>query len=202
MQRANIMMKRFTTVTTAVSLLLVCVTANAAKCKYETDTTNALTGEQVRWTKWEYFKLINTQNGYLATAAEGDRKYLALQVVTYDHRPERPTKDDLDSAVVVPAGSKLMLLLTDDSIVELQTADEVIGDSELHAPGTWENDMTDDYTISTYTVIKYPLSAEALTALTANGVKTLRQTTSDGDRDFEISESRSDTLQEALACVQ
>ena len=196
------MMKRFTTVTTAVSLLLVCVTANAAKCKYETDTTNALTGEQVRWTKWEYFKLINTQNGYLATAAEGDRKYLALQVVTYDHRPERPTKDDLDSAVVVPAGSKLMLLLTDDSIVELQTADEVIGDSELHAPGTWENDMTDDYTISTYTVIKYPLSAEALTALTANGVKTLRQTTSDGDRDFEISESRSDTLQEALACVQ
>jgi hypothetical protein len=196
------MMKRFTTLTTAVSLLFVCATANADKCKFETDTTSTLTGETVRWTKWDDFKLINTKSGYLAAVAEGDRKYLALQVLTYDSRPERPVKEDLDSAVVIPAGSRIMLLLTDDSVVELQTAENFVGDSELLAPAAGENDMSNDYMIKTFTVVKYPLSAEALTALTSNGVKTLRQTTSDGDRDYEISEGRADTLQKALACIQ
>jgi hypothetical protein len=202
MQRAKIMMKRFTTVTTAISLLLVCATANAAKCKFETDTTNVLTGEKVQWTKWEDFKLFNTQFGFLAAVAEGDQKYLAIQVVTFDYRPDRPTKQDLDTAVVIPAGSKLMLLMTDDSVVEVQTEEEVVGDSELHAPGTWENDMTNDYMIKTFTVVKYPLSTDNLAALTANGVKTLRQNTSEGDRDYTMSEKRADTLQEAFACVQ
>jgi len=196
------MMKKLTAVTTAISLLLVCATANAAKCKFETDTTNALTGEKVQWTKWEDFKLFNTQVGYLAAVAEGERRYLALQVVTFDHRPDRPAKEDLDTAVVIPAGSKLMLLLTDDSVVEVHTDEEIIGDSEIHAPGTWENDMTSDFMVKTFTVVKYPLSADALAALTANGLKTLRQTTSEGDRDYTISEKRADTLQEAFACVQ
>ena len=195
-------MKKFTAVTTAISLLLVCATANAAKCKFETDTTSALTGEKVQWTKWEDFKLINTQVGYLAAVAEGDRKYLALQVVTFDYRPDRPTKQDLDTAMVIPAGSKLMLLLTDDSVVEVQTDEEVIGDSEIYAPGTFHNDMTSDFMVKTYTVVKYPLNADALAELTANGVMTLRQTTSEGDRDYTISENRADTLQEAFACVQ
>jgi hypothetical protein len=196
------MMKKFTAVTTAISLLLVCATANAAKCKFETDTTNALTGEKVQWTKWEDFKLFNTQIGYLAAVAEGDQKYLALQVVTFDYRPDRPTKQDLDMAMVIPAGSKLMLLMTDDSVVEVQTDEEVIGDSEIYAPGTFHNDMTNDFMVKTYTVVKYPLNADALAALTANGVKTLRQNTSEGDRDYTISEKRADTLQEAFACVQ
>ena len=195
-------MKKFTAVTTAISLLLVCATANAAKCKFETDTTSALTGEKVQWTKWEDFKLINTQVGYLAAVAEGDQKYLALQVVTFDYRPDRPTKQDLDTAMVIPAGSKLMLLMTDDSVVEVQTDEEVIGDSEIHAPGTFHNDMTSDFMVKTYTVVKYPLNADALAELTANGVMTLRQTTSEGDRDYTISEKRADTLQEAFACVQ
>ena len=195
-------MKKFTAVTTAISLLLVCATANAAKCKFETDTTSALTGEKVQWTTWEDFKLINTQIGYLAAVAEGDQKYLALQVVTFDHRPERPTKQDLDTGMVIPAGSKLMLLLTDDSVVEVQTDEEVIGDSEIYAPGTFHNDMTSDFMVKTYTVVKYPLSADALAALTANGVKTLRQNTSEGFRDYTISENRADTLHEAFACVQ
>ncbi|NIL94643.1 MAG: hypothetical protein GTO71_09420 [Woeseiaceae bacterium] len=196
------MMKKFTTVTTAISLLLVGATANAAKCKFETDTTNALTGEKVQWTKWEDFKLFNTQVGYLAAVAEGDNKYLAIQVVNYDSRPDRPTKEDLDTAVVIPAESKLLLLLTDESVVELRTDQEFVADSEIHAPGTWENDMTKDFMMKTYTVVKYPLSPDAVAALAANGVKTLRQTTSEGDRDYEISEKRADTLQEALACVQ
>ena len=195
-------MKKFTAVTTAISLLLVCATANAAKCKFETDTTSALTGEKVQWTKWEDFKLINTQVGYLAAVAEGDRKYLALQVVTFDYRPDRPAKQDLDTAMVIPAGSKLMLLMTDDSVVEVQTDEEVIGDSEIYAPGTFHNDMTNDFMVKTYTVVKYPLNADALAELTANGVMTLRQTTSEGDRDYTISENRADTLQEAFACVQ
>jgi hypothetical protein len=202
MQRVSNMMKKFTAVTTAISLLLVCATANAAKCKFETDTTSALTGEKVQWTKWEDFKLFNTQIGYLAAVAEGDQKYLALQVVTFDYRPDRPTKQDLDTAMVIPAGSKLMLLMTDDSVVEVQTDEEVIGDSEIYAPGTFHNDMTNDFMVKTYTVVKYPLNADALAELTANGVMTLRQTTSEGDRDYTISEKRADTLQEAFACVQ
>lgn len=203
MHKVNIMMNRFTTVMTAISLLLVCATANAAKCKFETDTTNALTGEKVQWTKWEDFKLINTQIGYMAAVAEGDRKYLALQVLSFNYRPDRPTKEDLDNAVVIPAESKIMLLLTDESVVELQTDEEVIGDTEIHAPGTWHNDTrSGDYLLKTYTVVKYPLSTETLAALTANGVNTLRQTTSEGDQDYTISENRADTIQEALACVQ
>ncbi len=99
-------------------------------------------------------------------------------------------------------------MLTDGSVVELQTEVEVIGDSEIHAPGTWENDndstkaFGDDYMIRTYAVIKYPLDEAALAALTTQGVTTLRRTSSSGDKDYKISEKRVDRIQLALACVQ
>ncbi len=201
-------MNKITTLSVAVSLLLAWATATAAKCKYETDTTNIFTEEKVRWTKWDDFSFFNTQGGYIAAVAEGDRRYLAIQVVTRQDVPVRPTKEDLDTQVVIPAGSKLLVLLADGSVVELQTEVEVIGDSEIHAPGTWYNDndstmgFGDDYMIRTYAVIKYPLDETALAALTTQGVTTLRQTSSSGDKDYKISEKRVDRIQLALACVQ
>ena len=102
-------MNRLTQIGIAISLVFRCAAANAADCKFETDTINPMTNEKVQWTKWSHFKLFNTANGYLAGVIDGDRKYLAIQLVTYEWRPDRPSKEDLDSVMIVPAGLTFLI---------------------------------------------------------------------------------------------
>ena len=194
-------MSKFFQAGIVVSLIFGCGAAHAAKCKYETDTTNAITNEKVQWTKWSHFKLFNTANGYLAGVVEGDRKYLAIQVVSYEWRPDRPSKEDLDSAVIIPAGATLLVLLADESVVELHAENEVIGDSEFFVPRSWKNGA-DDYQVQTYTVVKYPLNDFALSALLAQGANDLRMEASDGDHDYSFGDKPVDKIQKVLGCFQ
>jgi hypothetical protein len=160
-----------------------------------------MTNEKVQWTKWSHFKLFNTANGYLAGVTEGDRKYLAIQIVSYDFRPDRPSKEDLDTAVTVPAAAKMLVLMADESVVELHTESEVVGDSEFFMPHSWEND-SDKYQVKTYTVVKFPLNDFALTALLAQGVTDIRMETSDGEKDYKFGDEPVDKFQKVLACVR
>ena len=194
-------MNRFMQAGIAISLVFWCAKVNAAECKYETDTINPMTNEKVQWTKWSHFKLFNTANGYLAGVVDGDRKYLAIQLVTHEWRPDRPSKEDLDSAMIVPAGAKLLVLLADESVVELHTENEVIGDSEFFMPRSWDNDG-DKYKVQTYTVVKYPLNDFALSALLAQGVTDIRMETSGGENDYKFGDEPVDKIQKVLGCVR
>ena len=194
-------MNRLIQASIAISLVFGCATVNAAECKYETDTINPMTNEKVQWTKWSHFKLFNTANGYLAGVVDGDRKYLAIQLVINEWRPDRPSKEDLDSVMIVPAGAKLLVLMADESVVELHTESEVIGDSEFFMPHSWDNE-SDEYQVTTYTVVKYPLNEFALSALLAQGATDIRLEASEGERDYKFGDEPVDKIQTVLGCVQ
>ena len=114
----------------SIILLLVLITtsfgstnASAAKCKYKWDTENYRTGEKVRWTTWimnRFYYVEDKPYGLIAGASEGDKKYLGLQIMSPEvSMRSRPTKAEIDSAMVIPKGAKLSIMLGDGTIYDL-----------------------------------------------------------------------------------
>ena len=178
--------------------MMFSVEAASAKCKFQTDVLNVFTNEQIRWTNWDSFRLSITMGNYVVVngISEGERKYLGLRLQVTKQQPDRPTKHDLDNAFVVPEGAKLLLRMADDSIIELHTDEEVVGDSDF---GMNNNGV---YTITSEPVVKYPLDTDSMSALTAQRVKQIRLSTTDRDIDFEFGKKGSKKMQEALLCIQ
>jgi len=182
----------------AISSLLATAVADAAKCKYQTDTVNVFTGDKIRWTKWAAFKLtwVETHSALNSAISEGDRKYLGLRLHLTKTLQYRPTKDDLDNALVIPAASKLSLVMADSSILELYTENETIGDSDFRLVNAGQ------YTITTNAIVKYSLNDYTIKALTAQRVKQLTIQAAGSDIDFEFGKKGSKKLQSTLACLQ
>lgn len=182
----------------AVSSLLATTVADAAKCKFQTDTVNVLTGEKIRWTKWATLKMRwEATHGVLSSAiSEGDRKYLGLRLHLTKTVDYRPAKDDLDNALVIPAASKLSIAMADRSILELYTEFKIIGDSYFTLLDSG------DYAITTNAVVNYSLNDYTREALAAQRVKQLRLQTADSDIDFEFGKKGSNKLQDILPCIQ
>ena len=182
----------------SATILMLAATTASAKCKYQADMANVFTGEHVRWTQWKTFNLAITTDPYALVngIAEGDRKYFGLRVRSKSTLPRPATKDDLDNAFVVPAGAKVLLLLADDSVVELKTDEKFTGDSDFFL----RNDGRSD--IGTDTLLKVPLNAENLNALTAQRVKQIRLSTTAGDVDLPFGKKGSKRMQEVLECIR
>jgi len=182
----------------AVPLLFASAGANAAKCKFQTDTSNVFTGEKIRWTKWDTFKLRIEKGHYVLISgiSEGDRRYLGLRAHVSKLQTDRPTKADLDNALVVPAAGKLSILLSDDSVLELHTDKRVIGDSDFVLLKSGE------YSLNTDAVIKYSLNSYTMKTMAAQRIKQLTLETDDGNVDFEFSGKGSSKHKEKFACIQ
>ncbi len=188
--------KRFISLALAVSMFFSVATANAAKCKYNVDTVNHRTGEKVRWTKWNTFRL-RQDPVMLAVVAEGDRKYLALRMNgPRGTRTDRPTKAVLDSGLIVQEGANLLVLMADESVLELHAEKEVVADSYYYVMGNGTFDL--NFTV----IIKYELDDGALTELTSKRLKVLRLSAGDEDFDFEFGDKGSDRVSKALVCIQ
>jgi len=188
-------MKRVISLSLAVSMFFSVATANAAKCKYNVDTVNHRTGEKVRWTKWNTFRL-RQDPVMLAVVAEGDRKYLALRMNgSRGTRTERPTVEVLDSELIVQEGANLLVLMADESVLELHAEKEVIADSYYYVMKNGTYDMHFNV------IIKYELDAGALIELTSKRLKVLRLSAGDEDFDFEFGDKGSDRVSKALVCI-
>ncbi len=181
-----------------VSSLLASTVADAAKCKFQTDTVNVSTGEKILWTKWAPFRSnwMRAHGGVLSSAiSEGDRKYLGLRLHLTKTLEFRPTKDDLDSALVIPAASMLSIALADRSILELYTEFKIIGDSYFTLLDSG------DYAITTNAVVKYSLNDYTIKALTAQRINLIRLQTADSDINFEFGKTGSNKLKDILSCI-
>ena len=101
--------------------MLATATPASAKCKFQADTVHRITGQKVLWTEWDTFRLTPSRNGYLVHAGiiEGDQEYLGLRITVRNSTNYRPDKAALDNALRVSAQAKLLLLLADESILEL-----------------------------------------------------------------------------------
>jgi hypothetical protein len=178
--------------------MLFSVEAANTKCKFQTDVLNVFTNEQIRWTHWDSFRLSISMGNYVMVngISEGERKYLGLRLQVRKKQADRPTKHDLDNAFVVPEGAKLLLLMADDSFIELHTDEEFVGDSDF---GMYNNGV---YGITSEPVVKYPLDSDSMSALTAQRVKQIRLSTTDRDIDFEFGKKGSKKMQEVLLCIR
>lgn len=191
-------MKKLIVISVVVVLNFGSTVSNAAKCKWETDSVSYSTGEPVLWTRWVRNRIIlRPPYAAIAGISEGEQKYLGLQVIGVNQSvATRPTKEDLDAAFVIPAGSKLSILMADDSIYELVATEEIIGDADFSAQGA------DSYTIEAFAVIKFPLDADAIAALTAQRASEMRLHANGKDYDFSFGKKPVDKIQKTIRCIQ
>ena len=192
------LIERVLALSLAVPMLFASAGANAAKCKFQTDTSNVFTGEKIRWTNWDTFKLRIEKDHYVLISgiSEGERRYLGLRAHVSKVQVNRPTKADLDSALVVPDAGKLSILLSDDSVLELHVDQGVIGDSDFELLKSGE------YSLNTDAIIKYSLNSYTMQAMSAQRIKQLTLETVDGNVDFEFSGKGSSKHKEKFACIQ
>jgi len=205
-------MKRLIVMSVAILMIFGFTTSNAAKCKWMTDTVSYRTGEPVRWTRWvrnRAFYVAGAGYAMVAGISEGEQKYLGLQLVAPNQTmPTRPTKADMDAVFVIPAGSILSIAMADNSIFELAVPEDIIGDAALV---TAENSFSDDgpkskggsgYVIGSYAVMKFPLDAEALAALSGQKARNLRLNANGKDYEFSFGKKPVNKIQKVLACIQ
>ena len=103
---SNITKRRRLTAILAASLLTLQAPAVHAKCKFQTDGINQFTNESVRWSNWTMLKMILTDPYLMVTAiTENERKYLGLRLHVGSSQSTRPTKADVNNAVVVSEGA-------------------------------------------------------------------------------------------------
>ncbi|MDH3351708.1 MAG: hypothetical protein OEM51_09175 [Gammaproteobacteria bacterium] len=180
------------------TVLMFAASAASAKCKFQTDMPSIVTGEHIRWTDWTTFSLAITTTDYaLATGiSEGERKYVGLQLHTVTTIPRPASKQDLDNAVVIPAGADVFFLMADESVIKVTTDQAITGDSDFVMHNAKR------YDIVTNTIVKAPLTTEELRVLTAQRVKRIRVSTTSGDLDFEFGKKGSKKMQSVLECIQ
>ena len=170
----------------------------AEKCKFRWDTINYRTGEKVRWTGWTMNRMVIMPNTPLISAIiEGDKRFLGLQVSApgKDVASSRPTKADVDTVMLIPEGAKLSLLMEDESVHDLFAERDVVGDTGVQVRAI------DKYTFWSTAIVRFPLDAAAMAALSAQRVTDFRLHTPERDFDFSFGKKPSDTLQLALACI-
>ena len=190
-------MKTFITLLIAVSISCLGTTSYAASCKFQVDTVSYASGEKIRWTRWKMNRAFH-QGSYslISGIEEGDRKYLGVKMVDSNKKVRtRPTKAELDDMMVIPAGTKLSLLMADESIVDLFTEQDIVADSDF------TTDSINIYSIESAVIIKFPLSAEAFAALSTQKVMDVRLQTDQRQYDYSFGKKGSDKIQEALGCI-
>ena len=149
-----------------------------AKCKYNVDTVHSRTGERVLWTKWNTFTLVIVGDTVVGSGVSvGEKKYFALRV-------DQP---GADGELVIPEDGKLLILMDDQSTLELHSEEEVVGDRD-----PWS---------VVEAVVKFPVDASELNTLLTKRIMNIRLQTNGGDKDYEFGRKGSKKMQKVLACI-
>ena len=189
----------------AIVILGISSTANAAKCKFAKDEVDPFTEVKTLQTNWD--QLTSTWmadsreiDGWISVLSRGDWVTLWVKL-DYTVKPKKkPTDEQLRNRIVVLEGAPLLILMEDDSIVELTPTHEVRKDAYAVAP--WDHPMdTDKWTMRAAANIEYALPPEAIAALKAQKATDLRITAADREFDIEVHKKSRTDFQNALACM-
>ena len=192
----------------AMVLIIIAVpVAHAEKCKYEENGIDDFTGEKILSTKWKLFHTAVSVTSFAEAAgiAEGDSNFLAIrtrkdEILAYDLYD-----DELRNRFVVPEGARLLILLADDTVVELAADKEVTGvsrSSSANSQLTESSELEIRYKIRTTAVIQYPLDASSYAALTGQAATHVRMSSNSGDHDFKVHKKLTDEIQKSLLCLR
>lgn len=185
------------------AMLIPVISAYAQKsdCKYQTDDVDKFSKKKILWTKWDNFTKLLGPSALVCGISEGDKKYLGIRLLTSRKLPDKPSKSDLDDALMIPAGSKIILLLADQSTIELKTEKDSKGKSTYDPPKTGNN-QTDKYVVNTTTDIFYTLDANSIKIFTTKEINSARVETGNGNFDYEFGKKDHADFLNAIKCVQ
>ena len=195
----------FTVVT--ISLLLVGASPAFAKCKFQKIRKNDVANAGFQVTKWDRFKMGQIDGdpaAYVAGRTDGENRYLAFKFDVWKTRPKRagrPNEAALSRILSIEEGSKFLILLEDETIVELQAESVAVDYSVRPVKQMEDTTPFNKYDITKTVTANYPLDEESYSQLIAQGYTDLRITTTHGDRDYSKSKPAKE-IQEVLNCIQ
>lgn len=190
----------------AILILAAAPAAHAKKCKYEENGIDDFTGEKLLSTKWKLFHTAVDVTGFAEVAGitKGDSNFLDLRIRTAEILAYDLDGDELRNRFVVPEGARLLILLADDTVVELAAHKKVTGvsrSSSSNSQLTESSELEIRYKIKTSAVIRYPLNDDSYTALIGQPATHVRLSTISGDHDFKVHKKLTNEIQKALLCL-
>lgn len=177
------------------------VVAQNSNCKYSRNEIDKFTKVKILVTKPQRFTKFLDAYASIYGVAEGDKKSLGVQIVTKKYLANKPSQVDLDEAVVVPKGSKIIVLLEDESTLELTTDTTYNGSSIFENPRTGGNG-SNGYQIITTTAIQYPVNETSFKALTSKAAKSVRVTIGNANYDYNFAKKETAAVQDVLRCIE
>jgi len=203
-------MKKTTLTLFVTALLLANGTAHAAKCKFQTDSTDKFTKVRTLQTRWDplesFFNDLGKTSGttltsYVSTWHKAGNTNLVIRIDLSRYSKRRPPDYELQDAIVIPEGARLMVMMADESVLVLYLKNEIRINSSAIPPETGTN-ITEKYVIDTTAYIHYPLDTETMTALTSQNATNLRVEAVDKNYDIEIHKKSFGDLKKAIECLQ
>jgi hypothetical protein len=198
-------MKKTYLISIAIMLLAIHSPAQAAKCKYEINSTDKFTKVKTQKTKWaslDPWSVIIGSDSYLvasiSAALNAESRTLGLQLIRQKSSSYRPRDYELQDVIVIPEGSRLLILMADDTILELPALHEVRASAQYSAT----NKNATEFAIKSIAEINFALDGPTTEALMKQEAKRIRVEAQDRNYDVIIDEALRDNFQWALGCIQ
>jgi hypothetical protein len=207
-------MNRLIKAAIAVTTVFSCSTASAADCGMTSGYTDPFTKKTIVVTDFEQMtKDVSDKfkhpKGFVGALRNGNQKYIVIQMRTWDESSAfsrnssgpMPPDNYLYNAVVADEGSKLKLLLADETIIELETDRTVHGIAS--SMGIASNNMSREifFNIRTNIALRYELDDDAYAALTSYPVKNIRLSTNGRDHDLLLRKEPYGGINRAITCI-
>ena len=177
------MMKRIALLLT-IAILLAGQRADAAKCRYQENSTDPFTKELTLQTKWNaltssWLRNFRLYEAHVAAISKAGDTRLLLKIDYYKETDNNPPGESLQDFFVFPEYGALLVRMSDGTFTELPAIKEVRAHAYVVAPEDQTLD-TNKFSTRANTVVQYALSESAIKALMAQPATKFTMTT-DGD---------------------
>ena len=175
--------------------------AQKSECKYSRNEIDKFTKVKILVTKLQRITKFFDAAAFVYGVAEGEKKSLGVQIVTKKYLASRPSQADLDEAVIVPKGSKIIILFEDESTFQLVTDTAYNGSSIFDSPRSGGN-SNNAYEVITTTSIQYPVNENSIKTLTSKAAKSIRVAIGNSNYDYNFGKKETGAVQEILTCIE
>lgn len=190
---------------TAVALLAVYSPVQSADCKYEINSVDKFTKVktlQTRWANLDPWTEIIGSNSHLVAGIsailQDDSRFLGLRLVRHQTSSYQPRAYELEDVIVVPEGARLLVLMADDTVVELPALYEVRADAQYSVAYGDEP----EFAIKTVAQIQFALDESTTEALMNQKAKRIRVEAKPRNYDVIIHKALRENFQWVLGCIQ
>jgi hypothetical protein len=176
--------------------------AAAADCKFDTDETDKFTKERTLGTRrnslesfWGDASKDKQKDVYVSAWDWNGKQTLRVDLLLTSYVNRMPPKYELRSVIVIPKGSRLMVMMADGSVVTLLSVKAINSDAKATHTST-------GVSVDAGAYIHYELNEELIAALTSQGATKIRVEAADMNYDIEVHEKSLDDISNAIQCLQ